>query len=106
MRWLLENYTDGQRKLREHTAWAYRETYLSIGSGNFERDRAKTLRRLRMLVDWGFIVEPDKNTRDGSRKACRFYLPTKEKADEIYKEAQARHEAVGYKPEIKMDEIK
>lgn len=106
MRWLLERYEDGQRKLRGHKTGDYRETYLSIGSGHLGKDRAKTLRRLRMLVGWGFIVEPDKNTRDGSKKACRFYLPTKEQVDEIYKEAQGRHEAVGYIPEVKMDEIK
>lgn len=104
MRWLLENYTSGQRKLRNYQSWNYRETYLSIGSGNLKGDRPKNLKRLRQLVGWGFIVEP--KARGGATMSCRFYLPTNEQADVIYKEAQDRHLATGYKLETMMEEIK
>lgn len=104
MRWLLENYTSGQRKLKNYQSWNYRETYLSIGTGNFKSDRAKTMRRLRQLVSWGFIVEP--RSRGSATMGCRFYLPTNEQADVIYKEAQDRYLAIGYKLETMMEEIK
>lgn len=102
MIWLLERYTGDRRKLKDYTTWRFRETYLCIGSGSLGSNRQKTLRRLRTLVQWGILAEPKRM----GRSSCRFYLPTPEQADEIYKEAQARHEAAGYKLETMMDEIK
>lgn len=106
MRWLLENYTGDRRKLKDYRTWSHRETYLCIGSGNLGANRPKTLRRLRMMVNWGFLTEPNRNTRNGTLASCRFYLPTAEQADDIYNEAQARHLAAGYILETMMDEIK